>query len=112
MGKKMDMGNNSQGELIYKGEFSNGKRDGIGKEYNKEENSVYEGEFSCGNWKKGKYYVNGNLIFEGEYCHGDKHGKCKEYDINGKLIFDGEYNSGEKKIQKNKSLASKKCLIF
>ena len=41
---------NSEGTLIYEGEFLNGKRNGLGIEYND----------------------NGELVFEGEYLNGKK----------------------------------------
>ena len=56
-------------KLIFEGEFSNGKKNGKGKEYDN-----YE-----------------RLIFEGEYKNGEKNGKGKEYYDNGKLYFEGEY---------------------
>ena len=41
---------------------------------------------------KGKEYnTNDNLIFEGEYLKGKRNGKGKEYYSNGKLCFIGEY---------------------
>ena len=61
------------GQLIFEGEYLNGKRNGKGKEY-------------CGSW----------LIFEGEYLNGKKNGKGKEYDYNGILQFEGEYLNGKK----------------
>ena len=67
--------NMSNNKLIYKGEYLNGKRNGKGKEYDKD----------------------GNLIFEGEYLNGKRNGKGKEYNkYTGKLIFEGEYLNGEK----------------
>ena len=54
----------------------NGKRNGKGKEY----------------------YKNGELIFEGEYLNGKRwNGKGKEYDNKGRVKFKGEYLN-EKKI--------------
>ena len=87
--------------------YKKGERDGKGKEYNKDENSVFEGEYQYGRRIKGKYYVNGKLIFEGEYSGETKHGKGKEYNNKGKLIFNGEYQFGEKINKKNK-----KCFII
>ena len=56
--------------LLFEGEYLNGKRNGKGKEY----------------------YDNGILMFEGEYLNGLKwNGKGKEYDDEGNLIFEGEY---------------------
>ena len=60
--------------LIYEGEYLNGKRNGKGKEYDK----------------------NGKIIFEGEYLNGKRNGKGREYDKNGKVIFEGEFFNGER----------------
>ena len=45
-------------ELIFEGEYLNGKRNGKGKEY---------------------YSYNRKLEFEGEYLNGQRNGKGKEY---------------------------------
>ena len=56
----------------------NGKRNGKGKEYQK----------------------NGRIIFEGEYLN-DKKFRGKEYDFDfGNLIFEGEYLNGQKLTEK------------
>ena len=52
------------------------------------------------NWKrsgKGKEYdEENNLIFDGEYLNGHRwNGKGKEYEPNGNLIFECEYIKGE-----------------
>ena len=60
-------------KLRFEGNFINGIRNGIGKEYNEM----------------------GKLIFEGAYLDGIKHGKAKEYD-NNILIFEGEYSNGKR----------------
>ena len=66
---------NYYGDLIFQGEFLNGKKwNGNGKEYN-------------------DYY---KLRFEGEYLNGERNGKGKEYDWEGKLIFEGEYLNGKR----------------
>ena len=56
-------------DLIYEGEYLNGKRNGKGKEYNEI----------------------GNVIFEGAYLKGEKNGKCKEFGYYGNLMFEGEF---------------------
>ena len=58
--------------LVFEGEYFNGKRNGKGKEYNEQS----------------------KLIFEGEYCNGKRNGKGKEYDYKGNLIYDGTYLNG------------------
>ena len=54
LGKEYNLYTN---ELIFEGEYINGKRHGKGKEYN----------------------YNGKLEFEGEYLNGERNGKGKEY---------------------------------
>ena len=67
---------NSFGQIIFDGEYMNGKKNGKCKEY---------------------YYFNTNtVIFEGEYLDGLKYGKAKEYDKYNNLIFEGEYFKGKK----------------
>ena len=64
-----------------------------GKEYNAEsDNLIFEGEYLNGKRNgKGKEYFGGDLIFEGEYLNGKRNGKGKEYDFYGKVSFEGEY---------------------
>ena len=65
---------NDDGNLIFEGEYLNGKRNGKGKQYNDD----------------------GNLIFEGKYLNGKRNGNVKEYYNNGKLKFEGEYINDKK----------------
>ena len=93
-----------EGEYLFEGEFRNGKRNGIGKEY-KGKTLVFEGEFSNGirNGKGKEYNWDGKLIYEGEYLNRMRNGKGKEYDFYGKLIFEGEYLNGRQ---------CRKCIII
>ena len=75
-GKIYDVTSN---ELIYEGGLLNGKKNGKGKEYDKDGKLEYEGEYLNGE-KNGKvkiYYNNGKLEYEGEYLNGEKNGKGK-----------------------------------
>ena len=82
--------------LKFEGEYSNGERNGKGREYDYEGKLKFEGEFKNGKRNgKAKEYYNGKLVFEGEYKDGLKNGKAKEY-INGNLKFEGEYKNGKK----------------
>ena len=73
----------ANGEMIFEGKYVNGKRKGIGKEYD----------------------YNGSLIFEGKYRNGKRNGKGKEYNEDGKLIFEGEYLNGlEKNMEKKEKI--------
>ena len=83
------------GEIIFKGYYLNGKRNGPGKEYDSEQ-FIFEGNYLNGERNgKGKEYKNGELKFEGEYLNGKRNGKGKEYK-KGYLIFKGNYLNGEK----------------
>ena len=86
-------------DLIFKGFYIKGKRNGEGKEYYSNGNLQFEGEYVEGK-RHGKgidYRYNGNLLFLGEYMNGKKwNGKYKEYEDN-LLKFDGEYLNGKKK---------------
>ena len=98
------------------GKFIIGERNGKGKEYNEENELLFEGEYLNGNkWngkgydkrgnidfeiKNGKGYIkeydkDGILEFEGEYINGKRSGKGKDYYNDGNLIFEGEYLNGE-----------------
>ena len=65
-GKSREYKNN---QLIFEGEYINGKRDGKGREYN-----------------------NDKLIFEGTYLNGKRNGHGIEYSIK----FEGEYLNGKR----------------
>ena len=108
--------------LLFEGEYSNGKRNGKGKEYYKDGKLRFEGEylnrvrlngklydnygnFYCDlnnlNGLVKKYSLRGELEFEGEYLNGKRNGKGKEY-IFSNLIFEGEYLN-DKKMEKEKN---------
>ena len=67
MEKKMVKGKEYDGELIFEGEYFNGKRFG-----------------------KGKEYENGQLKFEGEYLNW-RRWNGKKYDSEGSRLFEGGY---------------------
>ena len=62
-----------ESNIIFKGEYINGKPNGKGKEYD-----------------------DGKLVFEGEYLNGKRNGKGKEYNKEGEIIFEGEYSNGKR----------------
>ena len=101
-------------KLIYEGEYLNGKRNGKGKEYDKEGNLIFKGEYLNGKRHNGTQYFedeiyelkNGkgiikekesdeDFIFKGEYLNGEKNGKGKCFFVD-LLYFDGEYLNGKK----------------
>ena len=103
------------GNLLFEGEYLNGKRNGKCKEYNERGKLLFEGEYlngkKSGKWKEyNSYAVSGGLekkdilIFEGDYLNGKRNGHGKEYDREGNLIFEGEYLNGQKLKGKGKEL--------
>ena len=108
---------NDSDKIEYIGEYKNGKKNGKGKEYNKNGKLIFEGEYLNEIKWNGKIYdlnsnniyelkngtgfvkefdYDGNLIFEGEYKNEKRNGKGKEYLGNSTLIFEGEYRNGIK----------------
>ena len=82
------------GKLLFEGEYLNGKRNGTGKVYNSDKKLLFEGEFLNGkrNGSGKLYYSDGKLLSEGEYLKG-KVWNVKEYDKNGNII--GELKDGK-----------------
>ena len=114
-GKEYNIFNN---ELVFKGAYLNGKRNGKGIEYNSNTGKIiFEGEFiSNKKWSgkgynekneieyeikdgtgKVKEYFNDKLIYDGEYLKGKRNGIGKEYNlITGNLIYEGAYLNGKR----------------
>ena len=103
--------------LIYEGEYLNGERNGMGKEFDNFEKLIFEGEYLKGKRWNGeyiKYYDKNTISFQGVYKNGKlngigfspnnysiyniKEGKgiIKEYNKEGKIIYEGESLNGER----------------
>ena len=108
---------NHKGNIIFNGDYINGKRNGIVYEYYEKNENIninipsenipllkYEGKYiddeKNGLGKEYQYDENNEpvLIFEGIFKNGNKwEGNAKEYyKIPDKLTFDGEYKEGQK----------------
>ena len=89
---------NTEGIVIFEGEYLNGIKNGEGKEYYWNGSVIFVGQYLNGkrNGRGKEYNIKGNLIFDGEYLNGLRNGKGKEYNIKGNLIFDGEYLNGNR----------------
>ena len=83
------------GKYIIYGKGRNGK-EYIYKPFS-EDKKIFEGEYSNGvrNGKGKEYDYNGKLSFEGEFKNGKRNGIGKEYVV-GKLIFDGRFLNGNR----------------
>ena len=79
--------------IIYEGEFKNGKYYGTGKIYYKNGNIKYNGEFKNNIFDgNGTFYnENGNIIYEGEFKENKYNGFGKYYNKNGILKCEGEF---------------------
>ena len=116
-------------EIIYKGQFLNGKKSGKGKEYY-DDQLIFEGEYLFGKRKKGIEYVKGIKEYEGEYLLNKKwngvgydengnisyqikngNGRVKEYFPNRNIMYENEYKKG-KKEGKGTEYHSNGCIKF
>ena len=92
-------GYDKNGNIIY--ELINGN--GNVREFYGDGNLIFEGEYLNGKRNgKGIEYSEGKIKFEGEYLNGKRNGKGKKYK-DGKLIFEGEYINGKRKELKKES---------
>ena len=91
-GKRNGKGKEYIGDIIFEGEYKNGIKNGKGIEYNKKD-ILFVGEYLNGKRWNGivkEYHIGSySKKFYGHYCEGNKIGK--EYDIYGHLIFKGKY---------------------
>ena len=77
-GKEIQLETN---KILFIGEYKNGKRNGIGIEYDEERRIIYKGNYLNGkrNGKGKEYDRSSGIIYEGEYLNGKKNGRVKEY---------------------------------
>ena len=78
----------NDGNILYKGQYYNGKRSGKGKEYD----------------------IFGQILYEGEYLNGKRNGKGKEYD-NGALVFEGNFLDNKRNGKEKNFLEKKKYFL-
>ena len=87
------------GQIIFEGEYLNGKKNGKGKEYRNNGKLLFEGEYLNGQRKKGKEYgdewIRYKIKYEGEFMNGIPNGKGKEYDAASRLMNEGEFVNGK-----------------
>ena len=102
---------------MFEGKYFFGKKNGKGKEYYKNGNIKFEGNFLNNRKIDGKIYNsegnevfeiikgkgnvkefndNGILEYEGKYLDGERNGEGKEYNNKGEIIFEGEYINGKR----------------
>ena len=62
----------NKGNLIFEGEYLNGKRNGKVKEFDNKGNLIFEGQYINDERKKGKVYINNRLDYEGEFLNDRK----------------------------------------
>ena len=112
----------SQIEYIWKGEYNkSNKKHGKGKDYDFDDNIIFEGIYENGSRKNGiEYYIIGTKRYEGEYKNKlrwngifydidmkykyeikNGNGYIKEFYENGCLKYEGDIKEGKKKEKEN-----------
>jgi hypothetical protein len=83
--------------IYYSGNFSKGKFNGKGKQYNSNKNLIYDGSFSDDEYNGyGKlYYNSGKLKYEGSFSNGKYNGKGTLYEENEKTKFSRNFEDEE-----------------
>jgi len=78
------------------GYLKDGKLEGNVKQYNEDGELIFEGTYSAGKRTgEGKEYENGMLIYEGSFQNGDYSGKGKQYE-DSILVFSGTFEDGKR----------------
>ncbi len=84
-----------QREVVYRGQVLNGLPSGQGRRFQPPgERLVYEGDFSGGRYDGlGKLYQDGELVYQGEFCEGDFSGSGTLYQ-GEELLYQGGFAHG------------------
>ena len=86
----------SDGSVCYRGPFKRGKRNGVGKEYEKSGALRYEGCFQddvyCG---LGRLFVSNDQYVDGTFVAGKLEGEGSVYQKDGRLCSVGMYHEGQ-----------------
>ena len=95
-GKKNGNGKEYEGYLIYEGKFLNGEKNGKIKEYFAKDNMelIFDGEYLYNHRKRGKEYKDGILVYGGEYLF-DRKWDGKGYDKNKNVIYEIHNGKGK-----------------
>ena len=79
-------------------EYKNNKRNGKGKEYYKNGNIKYDGNFVNDKFAgDGKYILEDGEYYIGQWLNDLKHGKGIVYYKNGTIKYDGNFINGKRK---------------
>ena len=92
-GKEMD----ADGNVMYEGEWWNGKRNGKGKEMDENGRVVFVGEWKDGKGRGKEMDADGNVMYEGEWSNGKRNGEGKEMDASGRVVRSGCWVDGKYK---------------
>ena len=86
---------NDMGTVIYVGDVASGKLTGTSTQYDTEGELVYTGEFLDAAYSGyGSYYVDGVLRYEGDFTENLYNGEGRLYDETGALIYQGSFSQG------------------
>lgn len=82
--------------VSFQGDMIDGVKHGVGKEFYKNGNAMYDGQFRNNEWN-GEivkiYHYEGGLEYEGQILRGMREGMGKSYHENGMLQYDGMWEN-------------------
>ena len=85
------------GAVRYRGPFKRGKRNGVGKEFRRTGELLYEGCFQDGEYcGLGRLYVDGEHYVDGTFVRGKLEGEGSVYSREGRLCSVGMYREGRR----------------
>ncbi len=88
---------NDSGMVIYVGDVASGQLTGFATQYDTEGNLVYTGEFVNAAYSGyGSLYVDGVLRYEGDFSENLYNGEGRLYNENGILIYQGGFAQGQR----------------
>ena len=89
------------GELKYEGEYLNDLKNGKGKEYiYGTDKLLFEGEYYLDRRFKGKLYIKGKIEYEGQFLY-ERKWEGKGYDAFGNIIYELHNGTGKVKEYNN-----------
>lgn len=91
---------NDMGVVIYDGDVAAGELTGSATQYDTEGQLVYTGEFLNASYQGyGTLYVDGVLRYEGEFSENLYNGEGRLYDEKGALVYQGGFSQGKRNGQ-------------
>ncbi len=85
------------GTRVYEGPMVDGQLTGTGAQYGPDGQLLYRGGFSEGRYEgQGRYYEDGVLRYAGGFHENDFSGQGAQYDGQGRLVYQGGFTGGQR----------------